>query len=612
MRDELLFNFERELTYLRYLSADFARKYPKVAGRLLLEDSGKSEDPHVARLMESFAFIAARIHTKLDDEFPEVIESLFSIVYPHYLRPMPAASIVQFHLDPEQGKLTSGLRIPKDSVLYSAPVNGVPCRFRSCFETTLWPIDVKSADWRSADRVTPVVPGVNGMAVVRLELQCYEDVTFSKLGLRSLRFFLQGEGSVIHSLIEVLCNSCTHIVMRDLAAPQKRFIVLPPSSLRQAGFDSSDALVPFPRRSFWGYRLLEEYFSFPEKFCFVDLGGFEKLAAANFGNRIEVLFYLSEFERSDRRQTLELGVSRATFRLGCSPIINLFQQVAEPIRIEQKRFEYRIVPDARRESTLDVFSIDQVSGMNAATGTITKFEPFYALRHTANREGKTAFWHSTRRPSVARAKGTDVYIHFVDLTGQATTPDRDTVTTRLTCTNADLPSRLPFGHELGDFQLEGGGPITRIVALTKPTDSLQPPAAQALLWRLISHFSLNYLSLVSEGVEAFKEILRLHNFAESAIADKQIDGVLALQSSPHFARLSSEHGITFARGTRVELELDEDQFAGTGAYTFAAVLEVFLGLYTSINSFTQLAVRTRQRKRMLKQWPPRSGRTILV
>jgi type VI secretion system protein ImpG len=612
LRDELLFHFERELTYLRYLSADFARKYPKVAGRLLLEDSGKSEDPHVARLMESFAFISARIHTKLDDEFPEVIESLFSIVYPHYLRPMPAASIVQFHLDPEQGKLMSGLRVAKDSVLYSAAVQGVPCKFRTCYDTTLWPLQVTNADWRSADRVTPVVPGISGAAVVRLELKCFEDVTFAKLGLNSLRFFLQGDGSTIHSLIEILCNSCTHIVARDLAAPLKKSVSLPPQSLRQAGFQPQDSLVPFPRRSFWGYRLLEEYFSFPEKFCFIDLSGFEKLAAANFGNRVELLFFLSDFERADRRQTLELGVSRSTFRLGCSPVVNLFEQVAEPILMEQKRFEYRIVPDARREQSLDIFSVDQVTGVNAASGDLVEFEPFYALRHSANRAGKLAFWHSTRRPSVARNKGSDIFIHFVDLSGYKTTPDRDTVTVRLTCTNADLPSRLPFGHEQGDFQLEGGGPITRIVALTKPTDSLQPPSDQGLLWRLISHFSLNYLSLVSEGVDSFKEILHLHNFGQSNAADKQIDGILSLRSSPHFARLTSEHGITFARGTRIEMDLDEDQFAGTGAYTFAAVLDVFLGLYTSINSFTQLAVRTRQRKRILKQWPPRSGQKILV
>jgi type VI secretion system protein ImpG len=107
-------------------------------------------------------------------------------------------------------------------------------------------------------------------------------------------------------------------------------------------------------------------------------------------------------------------------------------------------------------------------------------------------------------------------------------------------------------------------------------------------------------------------LLRLHNFAGSLVGDKQIDGVLNVRNSPHFARLKSEHGITFARGTRVEIDLDEEQFAGTGAYTFASVVEVFLGLYTSMNSFSQLVVRTRQRKRMLKQWPPRSGQRILM
>jgi type VI secretion system protein ImpG len=157
-----------------------------------------------------------------------------------------------------------------------------------------------------------------------------------------------------------------------------------------------------------------------------------------------------------------------------------------------------------------------------------------------------------------------------------------------------------------------GGPITRIVALTKPTDALQPPQEHGLLWRLISKLSLNYLSLVTDGADAFREILRLHNFTGSLSAEKQIDGILSLRSEPHFARLTSSHGVTFARGTRVEIELDEEQFAGTGAYTFAAVLDVFLGLYTSMNSFSQLVVRTRQRKRVLKQWPPRAGQKILM
>jgi type VI secretion system protein ImpG len=612
VRDDLLFHYSQELTYLRYLGAEFAGKYPKVASRLLLE-AGKCEDPHVERLLEGFAFLAARIYQKLDDEFPQIVESLISVLYPYYLRPIPSASVVQFHLDPEQGKLMTGLPIPKGSLLYSPPVQGTPCKFQTCYDTTLWPIEVKSADWRSADRVQPPA-GVSGAAaVIRIELHCLPDVSFSKLGLKTLRFFVQGDGTVVHGLLELLANHCVQVVARDLAAPAKKSVTLPPGSLRQVGFQPEEGLLPFPRRSFWGYRLLQEYFAFPEKFCFLDLAGLERLAAAGFGEKVELLFFLSDFERSDRRQTLELGVSRNTFRLGCAPAVNLFEQIAEPILMEQKRFEYRIVPDARREEAMDIFSIDDVVGLMSGSTESTPYHPFFSYRHSAGAGPAQTFWHATRRPSGWRSnKAADVYINFVDLSGSKKTPDKDTITMRLTCTNGELPARLPFGNEEGDFQLETGGPITRIVALTKPTEALQPPSGEGLLWRLISKLSLNYLSLVSEGADAFREILRLHNFTGSLAAEKQIDGILSLRSEPHFARLTSQHGITFARGTRVEIELDEEQFAGTGAYTFASVLDVFLGLYTSMNSFSQLTVRTRQRKRILKQWPPRSGQKILM
>jgi type VI secretion system protein ImpG len=310
---------------------------------------------------------------------------------------------------------------------------------------------------------------------------------------------------------------------------------------------------------------------------------------------------------------LELGVSPNTFRLGCAPVVNLFEQIAEPILMEQKRFEYRIVPDARREEALDIFSIDDVVGVMSGASETVPYEPFFSYRHSAGAGLQQTFWHASRRKSQWRtSKAADVYITFVDLSGSTKTPDRDSVTVKLTCSNGELPSRLPFGNEEGDFQLGIGGPITRIVALTKPTDALQPPSGQAMLWRLISKLSLNYLSLVSEGGDAFREILRLHNFTGALAADKQIDAIRNLRSEPHFARLSSPQGVTFARGTRVEIELDEEQFAGTGAYTFAAVLDVFLGLYTSMNSFSQLAVRTQQRKRVLRVWPPRAGQKILM
>lgn len=611
MRDDLLFYYERELSFLRHTGAEFAQRYPKIAGRLQLE-AGKCEDPHVERMLEAFAFLAARVHLKIDDEFPEVVESLFSILYPHYIRPIPSMSVVQFHLDPDQGKLTAGWRIAQGSGMYTAPVNGAPCKFHTCFDTTIWPVRIGAAQWKSSDTLRPPLPASNSIGVLRLELNCHQDVSFSKLDLKTLRLFLLGDGSLTHTLIELLTNNCIQIVARDLSAPSKKVVTLPPDAVRQVGFAADEGMLPFPQRSFWAYRLLQEYFTFPEKFLFLDLSGFEQLAASEFGNQAEILFFISDFERNDRRQTIEAGLTESTFRLGCSPVVNLFPQTAEPILLDQQRFEYRIVPDARREQAFDVFSVEAVTGGTTGSSEIVDYEPFYSFRHS-RASGSNAFWHISRRLSPWRSdKGSDVYITFSDLTGRKVVPNEDTVTLRLLCSNRDLPSRLPFGNPQGDFHLQGGGPISKIVSLLKPTEAILPPARASLLWRLVSQLSLNYLSIVGGGVDSFREILKLNNFSESLAGNRQIEGVISVESQPHFTRLLSEQGVSFARGTRVELELDEDKFVGAGVYTFGAVLEVFLALYTSVNSFSQLVLRTRQRKGVIKQWPARSGRKILA
>ena len=214
MRDELLEYYERELTYLRQMGAEFSEKYPKVASRLLL-DPNRCEDPHVERFIEAFAFLAARVHLKIDDEFPEITEALLSVLYPHYIRPIPSSTIVQFHLDPEQGKLSTGLPIPRGSMLYSQPVDGYPCKFKTCFDTTLWPLKVSSTQWVTPDRLRPAVKSQDAVAALRLDLECFPDVSFEKLELSSLRFYLNGESSLIHTLYELLCNNCTQILIRD-------------------------------------------------------------------------------------------------------------------------------------------------------------------------------------------------------------------------------------------------------------------------------------------------------------------------------------------------------------------------------------------------------------
>jgi len=613
VRDDLRLYYEKELNFVRQMGAEFAAKYPKIASRLMLEED-KCEDPHVERLVEAFAFLAGRVHLKIDDEFPEITESLLSILYPHYLRPIPSMSVAEFHVDPDQLSPETGLKLDSGSVLNSRPVNGVPCKFRTCYDVTFWPVEVAEAEFKTPDRLQPPVKFSDAVAAARIDLRCTGDVTFSKLSLDSLRFYLSGESGMVHSLYELLSNNCVQIIVRDPKPRSKvQPVYLPPESLRPVGFAEDEGVLPYPRRSFVGYRLLQEYFCFPQKFFFVDLTGLDRVCHGGFGARAEVILLISPFERSDRRQILELGVSTKTFRLGCSPIVNLFPQTAEPILLDHTRYEYQVVPDVSRRRATEVFEIAEVVSVNPQTQDILHFEPLYSYHHALARSKVQAFWRAARRPSGYRDdEGTEVFLSLVDLSSRPVRPNVDTLMVRTLCTNRDVPARLPFGNEAGDFELEGAIPLKRIVSLIKPTETVRPPMAKDSLWRLISQLSLNYLSLVDGGRDALQEILRLYNFTESTYSDKHIEGLVSLNSRRHFARVLSEDGMAFARGTQVEIEFDEEQFVGSGVYLFAAVLECFLGLYVSMNSFSQLRVRTRQRKEILKQWPPRAGRKILL
>ena len=610
MRDELRNYYESELTFLRQMGAEFAEKHPKIASRLLLEPD-RCEDPHVERLLESFALLAARVHLRIDDDFPQITEALLNILYPHYLRPIPSMSIAEFHTDPERGKLTSNLRVPKGTVLYSRPVEGVPCKFRTCYDTDLWPVKINQVRWLTPDRLSPPLRASEA-AALRMEIECFPDVSFEKLDLDSLALYLSGESGVVHTLYELVCRKCTRIVVRDPLNPKAPVRELAVRSLRPMGFAEDEDVLPYPRRSFVGYRLLQEYFAFPEKFFFLALDGLSELRKAGLKSKAEILFLIAPFEQDGRHHRLEVAVDTKTLRLGCTPIINLFSHTAEPIMVDQTRYQYPIVPDARRRQTMEVYSVDEVVSTDPETHETITYQPLYAQRH-AVQDATPGYWYATRAPSTRKGdEGTDVFLSLVDLSARPIALEYDTITVRCACTNRDLVTRLPFGSESGDFEMAGAAAIKRIVALHKPSRTLRPPLGGKTLWSLISHLSLNYLSLVDEGKDSLQKILELYDFSESPEVRKQISGISAMDSRRHFSRVISENGISFARGTRVEIEIDEEQFTGTGPYLFASVLERFFGLYVSMNSFSQLTVRTRQRKEPLGEWPPRAGQSLLI
>lgn len=624
MRDELLDYYERELGFLRQMGAEFAHKYPKIAGRLLLEDD-KCEDPHVERMIEAFAFLASRVHLKIDDEFPEVTESLLNVLYPHYLAPVPSMSVVQFTLDQTQGKMTAGYTVERETTLYSRPIQGTPCRFRTSYPVTLWPIEVEGAELGSEDPVD--TRGRWAEAQLRIKLRCTTEKGLAKLShglpeydqpIDKLRFYLHGEPQLVYPLYELLFNHTARVEVRETLPPGRRrgktemlSVPLPPDSVKPVGFELDEGMLPYTDRSFPGYRLLTEYFAFPNKFLFFDVTGLETAARAGVGERFEIVVHLRDVTPPNA------NVDAETFRLGCTPIVNLFKKIAEPIQLNQHQSEYRVIADVHRQQATEVYAIDSVTSADPYLLQAREFHPFYSFRHARNRDTDVTFWYGTRRPALREDDtGTEVYLSLVDLGFDPNVPALETVTVHVSCTNRDLPARLPFGDRDGDFDVEESVPLSRIQCLTKPTATYRPPLRRGAQWRLISHLTLNYLSIVDDGgagsPDALREILMLYDFTDSAAVRRQIDGLRRVTSRRVTRQTGSRIGTGFVRGLETTVEFDETQYVGSGVFLFAAVLERFLGLYASLNSFNVLAARTEQREDLLKRWPPRMGERILL
>jgi len=412
--EDLLPYYESELKFIRQMAGEFAEKYPKVAGRLLLQPD-TCEDPHVERLIEGFALLAGRVHRKLDDEFPEITEALLDVLYPHYLRPVPSQAIVQFQLDtsqsaPASAKLKAGIPI------HTKPENGNVCSFRTSYPVALWPVRVTGASVSAVNRfATPGTPA-DAAAVIRIGMECTGGLRLEQLPLDSLRFYLNGESAAVHTLYEFLFLNTLRIAVRALPFREgSAQAILPPGSLHPVGFNSDDGVLTYSDRSFLGYRLLQEYFTFPEKFLFADLKGLERVPRGGFGKAFEILIYLKQPDQPHRLIALEQSVGVGTFQLGCTPMVNLFERIAEPIRLTQTKSEYLIVPDQHRQLATEVYSVDRVASANYLDEP-RLYEPFYSFRHDTADGGHRQFRYTHRRPSFRKDdNGTDVYLSLVDL-----------------------------------------------------------------------------------------------------------------------------------------------------------------------------------------------------
>ena len=598
-QEELLRHYEQELTHLRRMGVEFARKYPKVAGRLELSPD-QCADPYVERMIESFAYLTARIRHNLEAEFPQVPSALLSILYPHYLNPVPSMSIARFEVDPTQGKLTSGYTIAPTTPLFAQSHQGQTIRFRTCYPVTLWPVDVTHAALEPVENFELPGAPANVAAVLRIRIE-HQGGSLGELDMKSLRFFINGEPMRVYSLYEMIFGSLCGVAI--LPQGSTRAISLPIDSIHAVGFGSEEGVLPYPTHSHPQYRLLQEYFSFPEKFLFFDIDNLDRHASES---SFDILLLVG---RVPKQRPV---INRDTFALGCTPIINLFSKTTEPIRINHLLPEYQLVPDMRREATTEIYSINSVSGSSESDEDSTRIEPFYSFNHQSDQRGAQAFWFARRTASERQnIPGTEMFLSFVDLGFKASLPPSQTVFAHTLCTNRHSASGLPTGAELN---VEEATPIARVYCVTKPTRQIDPPLSGMAYWRLVSHLSLNYLSL-SDGqhsLKALQEILTLYTFVEEPSRQHQIMGIREMSTRKVIRRVGKEAWRGFVQGTEITLEFDETRYVGGSAFLMASVLNRYFALYTSINSFTQLVAKSAQREGIWKQWPPMVGEQFIL
>ena len=616
MDRRLIGYYERELQYMRDIGGEFARDFPKIAGHLGL-NAFECADPYVERLLEGFAFLAARVQLKLDAEFPRFTENLLEMVFPHYLAPTPSLAVVRFEPNPRQAALAQGFPIPRWSAL-RAPLGGqsTACVYRTSRQVTLWPIEITSirhtnftGDLGEFKLASPRVV----KSTLRIRMRSQNKVPFNQLAIDHLPLFIRGQDTPSSRLFELIHQATIGIVIKREEAPNAA--VCRSGRVAPVGFDEDDALLPSAPSSFDGYRLLQEYFALPSVFQFAELRNLETGLKECAEDEIEIVLVL---DRHDA--TLESGISPGQLALFCTPVVNLFEHAADRIHLSNRVSEYHVVPDRTRPLDLEVHSVKSVVGHGTSANQRKEFRAFYSCTDRAVTEPAPAYYtlhrrqrtHSSREQRVgprSRYAGGEMFLSLVDGREGPYSSDLKQLAVNTLCTNRDLPLALAVGEGLTDFQLGSGAPVASVRCVAGPSMPKPSHAWGQTAWRILSHLSLNYLSITNtteQGAAALRELLQLYGDVADAGISRQINGVNSITSVPIVRRLPLEGRATFGRGLQLTLSCDELAFEGTGVFILGSVLERFFSKYVSINSFTETVLTTKQRGEVMR-WPARIG-----
>ena len=629
MDPRLLRLYSDELTHLREVGAEFAREFPKIAARLSMEGM-EVTDPYVERLLEGFAFLAARVQLKLEAEQPELIAHLLEATYPNFLAPMPSMMIVRLGVDTADPNLTRGFAVPRSTALVSELPRGqdTRCEFRTAQAVTLWPIELVGAQYFSHAPDLPLtrLPQLQGVrGGLRIRLRTGGGLGFNQLGLDRLAFYISAPDEIAFRLHELVLGASVSTLVVDagaepgtLGAAQWRGA----DSVRPVGYAADEALLPESLRAFSGYRLLQEVAAMPQRLLFFEIGDLAARLASVDGDTVELIV---TFPRADA--ALEAHVDENSLALYCTPAINLFRKRLDRIQLGPGSWEYHVVPDRTRPMDYEVHSLDAVVGFGTGRVAQQGFLPLYATFHEASphAQGETHGYYTVRRePRLLSQRqqlqgtrssyiGEEVFLSLVDPRHAPYREDIRQLSVSAWVSNRDLPTLLPHGAAPGSapqWRLESPGPVQRVDALRGPTRPITRRPVGQLGWSLVSHLTLNHLSLVGESPQraaaALRTMLGLYAPAEDVSWVRQADGVRSLEARTVVRRLPFKGPLSFGTGVEIVLELDELAYQGSSAFLFAGVLERFFARHAAINSFIQLTLRTPQRGEVMR-WPPRIG-----
>jgi type VI secretion system protein ImpG len=598
--DRLRDFYQQELAALREEAGEFGQDHPEQAGMLGIQ-RGRSQDPQVELMMQSFAYLTGRLRYQLEVDQALLPNALLADLYPHLAAPLPSMTVAHLETHPDGvGTIERGR-----SVTAQVPAEGggtLACRFRTCFETRLWPLSVTDVAIVSPEDYPELSRDPEVRSVLRVRLRKHGRTLLRQLQPKRLRFHLNQEAGPAQALHQLLGAHLRGVAVNEEPESRRLIRVLPEGCLRWLGFGDDEAALPSHPQAHPAFRILQEYFAFPEKFLFFEI---DSLRLKEASERVDLLFMLN------LPPDPSLRLNPSMLMTNCVPLINLYPQRIDPLNLDHTRYEYRLTGDIAQHASCEIYALEKLHAVRAGAAP-RELVPYFSMQDFQRIEDQDYFYiarrEACRRPRIG---GTELYVSFLDSQFRLTDPADDVIAGSALCTNRRLPERLRVGDEL---QIEGAAPVATVRVLCKPTAHQTPPMIGARPWLLVSQLSLNHLSLSggAHAIAALKEMLRQHVGPSSTLGHRAIDGIRALDTRP-LVRWHGEPGRRgYVQGVEIDVTLEHSIFEECSAVLFCSVLRQFFALYAAVNTIVQVRLLLPNNKGVLKEWPPLAGNQVLL